>query len=118
MQRLTSIVEQLKHPHCRVAVAVLTTLVARAAPEDGGRAAASAARAATGGLAATRAAAAATSSTPGAAGSLAGAGPGASGPVALVRRWKAVDASLTESYNEAKDNVKYLSTLARFIDPL
>lgn len=115
MQRLTSIIEQLKHPHCRVAITVLTTLVARAAPEDGGRAAANAARSAASGLAATRAAAAA---TPGAAGSLAGTGPGASGPVALVRRWKAVDESLTESHNEAKDNVRYLSTLARFVEPL
>jgi dynein heavy chain len=35
-----------------------------------------------------------------------------------LRRWKQVDVSMTENYNEAKDNVKYLTTLDKFIEPL
>merc|ERR1719197_660217 len=35
-----------------------------------------------------------------------------------LRRWKQVEISITEAYNEAKDNVKYLSTLETFIEPL
>ena len=35
-----------------------------------------------------------------------------------LRRWKQVDIAITESFNEAKDNVKYLTALEKFIEPL
>lgn len=35
-----------------------------------------------------------------------------------LRRWKQVDIAITEAFNEAKDNVKYLTTLDKFIAPL
>jgi dynein heavy chain len=38
--------------------------------------------------------------------------------LALLRQWRQVDVKLTESSNEAKDNVKWLATLERYMEPL
>ena len=35
-----------------------------------------------------------------------------------LKRWRACDNGITDALNEAKDNVKYLSTLERFTQPL
>jgi dynein heavy chain len=80
MQKLTSIVEQLKQREYRIVVSVMTALVGKSGPTT---------------TDATR-----------------------SSAFGLIRRWKAVDTALTEAANEAKDNVKYLSTLSKFIEPL
>lgn len=42
----------------------------------------------------------------------------AGGAFLLTSRWKTNEMHVTESLNEAKDNVKYLTTLERFIEPL
>jgi dynein heavy chain len=35
-----------------------------------------------------------------------------------MRRWKQIDISITEAFNESKDTVKYLITLDKFVEPL
>ena len=37
---------------------------------------------------------------------------------ALLKRWKQIDIDVTEAANEAKDNIKYLSSLQRFVGQL
>jgi dynein heavy chain len=44
--------------------------------------------------------------------------PEKSNTISLMRRWKQIDIETTEAFNEARDNLKYLSTLQRFIEPL
>jgi hypothetical protein len=76
MQRLTSILEQLKRKDCRTVTSLLTALTKNSAD------------------------------------------PTKQKLISLLRRWKQIDVNITESANEAKDNVKYLFTLERFIEPL
>jgi dynein heavy chain len=35
-----------------------------------------------------------------------------------LQNWRSLEIKVTENLNEAKDNVKYLSTLDKFIEPL
>ena len=44
--------------------------------------------------------------------------PEKSNAINLIRRWKQIDIETTETFNEARDNLKYLSTLQRFVEPL
>jgi dynein heavy chain len=36
----------------------------------------------------------------------------------VLHRWKNIDIFVTEAANETKDNIKYLSSLQRFISPI
>jgi dynein heavy chain len=76
LQRLTSIIEQLKSRDCKNVTGVLSTLTKSTFEHS------------------------------------------KSDVLQLLRRWKQIDIGITEATNEAKDNVKYLSTLERLIEPL
>ena len=41
-----------------------------------------------------------------------------SGIYLALSNWRSIELRVTENLNEAKDNVKYLQTLERFIEPL
>lgn len=112
MHRLTAIVEQLRSRECRLPLSILTHVAGRAA--GGGAGAGSAPGSPMGGSSV--GAGAIALSPAGTAGGASGAA--AASTYALLRRWRAMDVRLTEVSNEAKDNVKYLATLSRFVEPL
>ena len=76
MQRLTSINEQLKLPHCKNVARILSEMTKGSNNQSKAKIA------------------------------------------LLIRRWKQIDIGVTEAANEAKDNVKYLCSLQRFMEPL
>ena len=92
MQRLTSIIEQLKNKDCRTVINTLNTFSKSQGKSGPGL------------LSATMNATNSDQS--------------AQAATALLRRWRQIDVNISEAVNESKDNVKYLATLEKFLEPL
>lgn len=130
-QGLTSLVEQLKTRECRQVLTILTALLSRdtsgvaaAALAQGGRArlppvaAPPTPVASVGGTAPTFALGAPPTPVAASAAAASAAAASSSSSFAVLRRWKSTDAALTQAFNEAKDNYRYLSSLGAFFKPL
>lgn len=124
MQRLTNVTEQLRRKDVNQVIALLssssTSTTTTATPSTPTAAGATAAGApAPSGPSTPVGGSSKAVGTPTAGGGEQGQGQG-QGPRLgeLLRRWKQVDVDVTEAANEARDNVKYLFTLERFLEPL